>query len=143
LCVVDGELPTDFESVLATLAEPSPGAQLFLCQKKASKHGARAEPIAIPGLADRVAELDLIVREYGAEAMTAMEVAGEIKAEDKAWVVKNCIDSLVDIEKGTMRIVALRRYGSKSAAAKALGMSQVALGKWVRNRSPLPFKIGA
>ncbi|MBX3157750.1 MAG: FHA domain-containing protein [Deltaproteobacteria bacterium] len=143
VCVVDGKLPVDFNDVLVALAEPTTRVQLIVCQENPKKAGQAAEAVVIPSLADRGTEAELIVQEYGAEAMTAMELDGAMKTDDKAWVRKNCADSLADIEKGTMRIAALRRYRSKHGAANALGMSHVALSKWLQLRTTLPFRIGS
>jgi hypothetical protein len=142
LCVVDGKLPADFDDVLAALAEPSPNVQLFVCQKNAKKGGPAAELIVIPPLVDRSAELDHIVQEYGAEAMAALGLDGPMKTDDKAWVIRNCAESVAEIEKGALRVVALRKHRSKNGAANALGMTRVALGKWLHKRSPLSFRIG-
>lgn len=139
LCVVEDQLPDDYDEVLAALADPAMRVHLFTCKRKV-KRNERA--LVIPPIAQRSGDLDLIAYEYGLEAMAAMGLDGPLKIDDRAWVLANCADSLADIEKGAHRIAALRKHRGTSSAATTLGMSRVALGKWLTKRSPLPFRIG-
>lgn len=141
ICVVEGKLPADIDALLKSIADPATRVHLFVCEKNAKKTA--EELIQIPPLASRSEDLDLVVQEYGAEAMLALGMDGPMKPDDRAWVKQNCAESVAEIEKGAFRIVALRKHRSANGAANALGMSHVALGKWLRKRSALPFKIGA
>lgn len=141
LCIVDGKLPLDIDDVIAGIAEPAGRAHLFVCEKTARKKA--EEVVAIPSMSTRPAELEDVVQEYGAEAMAALGMPGPMKPDDRTWVARNCAESVAEIEKGAFRIVALRKHRSKNGAANTLGMTHVALGKWLGKRTPLPFKIGA
>jgi hypothetical protein len=54
--------------------------------------------------------------------------------KDRAWVLKRAVGSLGEIEKATLRLVALRASGTIEQAASRLGMSGVALRGWIRCR---------
>jgi hypothetical protein len=142
LCVVSNSLPSDIDEVRAALSRPSIRVQLMVCANKVKKADEMsAEPIVVPPLSSRCDEIDDIVREYGKDAMKELDASGVFQPVDHAWVVERCATSLSDIDKGTMRIVALRKHKSYNAAAEALGMTHVALTKWLHKRLPLPFKV--
>jgi hypothetical protein len=133
LCVWSHRTPSDFGEVRAALRDPSHRVQLIACAQRANEaEQFAAYVVDIPALTSRAGEIDRIVAEFGADA-TAMLGAAFTKA-DREWVREHSSASLTDIEKGTLRLVALREGGSVARAASLLGMSHVALAEWIGRR---------
>jgi len=88
-------------------------------------------PIWIPPLGSRVGEVGRVVDEYAADAIDALG-DGWFLDEDRAWILEHAAKSLSEIEKATLRFVALRQAGSITGAAARLGLSHVALGQWFK-----------
>jgi hypothetical protein len=98
-------------------------------------------PIVIPPLASRGAELDRIIEEYAEDAMTELETSrSTFLAIDHAWVREQESESLPDIEKATLRLVALRASRNVNQASSLLGMAPVSLGRWIGRRK-MPMQI--
>jgi hypothetical protein len=57
---------------------------------------------------------------------------------DLRWVVECAATSLPEIEKATLRVVALKMSASLSDAARLLGMAPVSLARWLGRRSQPP-----
>jgi hypothetical protein len=91
----------------------------------------------IPSLASRVGEISQIVEEYARDARTSLGTEKLLSTADRAWILEHSASTLPDIEKGTLRVVALRKAGSKTAAAELLGMSHPSLSRWLDSRPPL------
>jgi hypothetical protein len=53
---------------------------------------------------------------------------------DRLWTLGHAARSLLEIEKTTLRLVAIRTSGNLTQAAKRLGMSHVALRQWFGHR---------
>jgi hypothetical protein len=89
----------------------------------------------VPPLSARRDELGRIVDEFAQDAIGALDapIAG-FPDVDRAWVLKHDAATLPDIEKATLRLVAIRAAGSIEGAAERLGMSGTALRHWVRHR---------
>jgi hypothetical protein len=104
----------------------------------------RPAPVVVPLLASRVNELDRIIIEYAGGAIAELGAPhAAFTAHDRAWVRDHAAGSLVEIEKTTLRLVALRTAGNLSDAAARLGMAPVSLDKWLRRRrSPLMIQSG-
>jgi hypothetical protein len=100
------------------------------------------KPIAIPPLSDREAKLAPVVEEYIDDATTELRVARtSFPSEDRDWVFKHASASLPEIEKATLRLLALREAGGNmNRAAARLGMGRWSLSKWV-NRRQLPVHV--
>ena len=139
LCVRARRLPRDFHAVSLALRDPSSRVQLVLCTDDTSDaRTLLADPIVLPPLGHRRAELGRIVDEYAGDAVAelAAAAAGFTRA-DRDWVLEHSAATLPEIEKGTRRLVALRHAGSIAGAAARLGISHVALSQWIgRRRSP-------
>lgn len=136
LCVRARRLPRDFPAVSLALRDPASRVQLAVCVEDAADlRTLLADPIAIPPLSRRRAELDQIVEEYARDAigLLAAEATGFTRA-DRDWVIEHSASSLPEIEKGTRRLVAVRQAGSITQAAGRLGMSHVALSQWIGRR---------
>jgi hypothetical protein len=141
LCVRSRRLPQDFREVINALRAPRLQAQLVVCaeaQEDCELYGVM--PINIPPLTAREAELDRIVSEYANDAATyLLTMRSAFPNEDRAWVREHACTSLPEVEKATLRLVALRESRSLSAAAARLGMAPVSLSRWIgRRRLPMP-----
>jgi hypothetical protein len=136
-------LPHDFAELLAGLHEPDPRVRLIVCPSQ-NDHGeglAAPVPIYVPPLSERALELPRIVEEYAAEAIAALRPLrpeARFTAADLRWVVECAGTSLAEIEKATLRVVALHMSASLSDAARLLGMAPVSLARWLSRRSRPP-----
>jgi transcriptional regulator with GAF, ATPase, and Fis domain len=99
-----------------------------------------AAPIQVPPLASREAELDRIIAEYAEDAIAELGTRRTgFLAIDRAWVREHAASSLPEIEKATLRLVAIRESRNLSNAAARLGMAPVSLSRWIGRRSlPMP-----
>jgi hypothetical protein len=89
----------------------------------------------------RANEVPRIVDEYAADAIAELGAARTgFTDADRAWVCEHASTSLAEIEKATLRLVALRFSRNTSGAAARLGMAAVSLSRWVGRRR-LPPKI--
>jgi hypothetical protein len=92
-------------------------------------------PIRVPPLTTRTKELPRIVDEYAADAITELGAhAADFTADDKAWVLAHRALTLEEIEKATLRLVALRMSKTLPHAAERLGMAPVSLSRWIGRR---------
>ena len=141
LCVRSRRLPGDFSALVARLRD----ADDVLC---AICTAALADPrpplvlpapLVVPSLALRSAELDRIIAEYAGDAIDELAApASSFTAGDHAWVRDHAAASLADIEKATLRLVAIRTSRNLSGAAARLGMAVVSLSRWLDRRKPAP-----
>jgi hypothetical protein len=141
LCVWDSRLPHDFPAVLDRLREPEPGVRLVVCSpRRGGTHAMLAVTIEVPPLAGRAKELRRIVEEYALDALAELgEPRGSFTAADRDWVLAHEATSLADIEKATLRLIALRTSGNVNRAAARLGMAHVSLARWIGRRK-LPLR---
>jgi hypothetical protein len=142
LCVRTRSLPPDFSDVVKLLNEPNSQVQLIVCSEALKDCELyRVTPIVIPPLTGRGAELDQIINEYAEDAMTELATPRSgFLAVDLAWVRKHAVTSLPEIEKATLRLVALRASNDVNEAAARLRMAPVSLSRWIGRRS-MPMKI--
>jgi pSer/pThr/pTyr-binding forkhead associated (FHA) protein len=142
LCVRSQRLPRDFSAVIAALRDPACQVQLVVCaEEPADCEPYLAVPIVVPPLAGRADELDRVIAEYAEDAVAELGASrtgfGPI---DRDWVRTHSAASLPDIEKGTLRLVAIRESRNLSNAAARLGMAPVSLSRWIgRRRLPVPL----
>jgi hypothetical protein len=142
LCVRSHRLPGDFRSVLASLYDPDSKAQLVVCAHTIEEcEPFLSVPIKVPPLADRADELDRIITEYAAEAIAELgTLRTHFLPADLEWVRTHAASSLSDIEKATLRLVAIRESRNLSNAAARLGMAPVSLSRWIGRRK-LPMRV--
>jgi len=142
LCVRSRRLPSDFDEVVAALRDPGSRVQLVVCDDALSEAGPfLAAPIIVPALPDRAAELERIITEYAEDAMIQLgTMRGTFPDVDRAWVHEYSASSLPEIEKATLRLVAIRESRNLSNAAARLGMAPVSLSRWIGRRS-LPMQL--
>jgi hypothetical protein len=91
----------------------------------------------VPSLGAREAELPRIIDEYADEAITALHAPTAcFTSKDHAWVMERAAASLTEIEKATLRLVALKVATNLPQAAKLLGMAPISLLRWFHRRAP-------
>jgi hypothetical protein len=135
ICVWPKRLPRDFAELTAALRDPGARVQLIACGQRPVEHkDLVSAPIEIPSLSSRADELERIIDEYARDAGQALGVEAVFSKVDRDWVRSNSAASLPEIEKGTLRLVALRDAGNIARAAERLGMAHTSLGEWIGRR---------
>jgi len=142
LCLRRSRLPRDFSSLVSLLREPDAGVQLVIGADKRDVHHAfltAPAPIHVPLLKDRVDELPRIIDEYVIDAVAELgTLETSFTDADRRWVIEHAARSLLEIEKATLRLVALRASTSLGGAARRLGMAPISLSRWVNRRPRAP-----
>jgi FHA domain-containing protein len=143
LCVRSRRLPADFSQVVEALRDLTSRVQLIVCAESPREcERCRVTPVVIPSLASRADEIDRIIHEYAHDAMIELGAPrSAFQAADHDWVREHAASSLPDIEKATLRLVALRAMGNLSHAAERLGMAAVSLSRWIDRRA-MPMELG-
>jgi len=146
LCVRYGRLPPDFSSVVAMMRDLNASVQLIVCaDARFDTHPflVLPAPIRVPPLTTRTKELPRIVDEYAADAIAELGAReAHFTEDDKAWVLEHSALTLEEIEKATLRLVALRMSRSLPRAAERLGMAPVSLSRWIGRRKLPPIASG-
>lgn len=138
MVVLRKRLPIDYHLVIPALLTSSTRVQLIATGPRPRLPTTPGPTsIEVPLLSSRPAEVARIIDEYAHDAAVSLGVATPFPAIDHAWVLARSASSLVEIEKGTARLVALRATGSVARAAAALGLAHASLGEWIgRRRMP-------
>jgi len=110
LCVRNSRLPKDFDTVIAALRAPNPPVRLIVCARTTEEcEEYLAIPITIPPLSTRCDEVVQIIMEYAEDAVAALGASRTgFLPTDRDWVRMHSASSLSDIEKATLRLVAIR-----------------------------------
>jgi hypothetical protein len=142
LCVRSLRLPRDFRMAVTSLRDPPARVQLVVCARAFEDcEPYLAVPITVPPLASRPDEIDQIITEYAEDAIAELGTPRSgFPPADRAWVRMHAASFLPDIEKATLRLVAIRASRSLSSAAARLGMASVSLSHWIGRRK-LPMHI--
>jgi hypothetical protein len=94
-------------------------------------------PSVVRSIAERVSELPRVVDEYVSDAIVELEPSRSLALTegDRAWLIAHAAAmSLSEIEKASLRLVALRSSENLSQAAERLGMAAVSLARWAGRR---------
>lgn len=135
LCVRSRRLPPDFTALRVWGADTDVNVQLVVCLDEAVSSTMLPAPIDVPMLSTRVSDLPRIVDEYAKDAIAALGApATSFGPGDRRWVLAHATTSLAEIEKATLRRVALRSSRNLSRAAARLGMAPVSLSRWLTRR---------
>ncbi|HEY4178417.1 MAG TPA: FHA domain-containing protein [Kofleriaceae bacterium] len=128
--------PRNYLEMVAALRDPASRVQLVVCVHETTDGKEFDDsPVVIPRLSKRAPELAHVVDEYIRDAATALGVATDLDASDRAWIRKFSARSLSEIEQATLRLVALRHGGGWSAAALLLGgISHAGVARWFKRR---------
>lgn len=137
VCMRRQRTPRDFWSMAEMVKEHAP-VQLIVCgDSYEAPHPflLRPVPLQIPPLRARTSDLPRIVEEYALDAINELGADETMFTRaDRDWVLSHSASSLFAIETGTRRLVALRQGGTIYRAALRLGISHVALSRWLRRR---------
>ena len=138
LCLHQERTPGDLPALAALVRSSDAPVQIIViaeAQYHLHPFLLRPAPIRVPPLSARAREVRRIVDEYARDAMSALG-AGDtgLTDHDRAWILEHAAGTLSQIEKATLRLVALRLSSSVTEAAGRLGMSHVALGEWLARR---------
>lgn len=142
LCLRRRRLPPDSPVIVRQLRH-SVDVQYILCSGEDDLHpfGVVPSPILVPPLSHRAVEIPRIINEYARDAISTLRARpSDFTDADRAWVLHHSSGSLSEIEKGTLRMVALRMSTSMSDAAVRLGMAPVSLSRWVGRRRRPPAR---
>jgi len=141
LCVRARRLPHDFPALVAQLRAIDDVLFMVCAQRDYTMQLlGRPAPITVPPLARRAAEVDQVIAEYAAEAIAELGVPRTaFTAADHRWVREHAAGSLSEVEKATLRLVALRTSRNTSVAAARLGMALVSLTRWLGRRTLPPM----
>ncbi|HWO20997.1 MAG TPA: hypothetical protein VNO30_19655 [Kofleriaceae bacterium] len=138
LCVARAGLPRDFSSMVTIVRDPATSVQLIVCGEMGhadDPYLVKPVPIQVPPLTARVGELTRIVDEYAQDAIATLDAfERDFTDADRGWVVAHAASTWAELERVTMRIVALRNSGTIVEAAERLGMKPAALRGWIRKR---------
>jgi hypothetical protein len=139
--------PRDLPELLRLLDRPDGRVQFVVCTTHRERIGFSTIPIPIevPSLGIREAELRRIIQAYADEAIVTLHARVScFSKNDQEWVMKHVAMSLSEIEKATLRIVALAMTDNVYQAAKMLDMAPVSLSRWFGRRMPLaiPGRLG-
>jgi hypothetical protein len=92
--------------------------------------------IVIPPLDTRKTEIDRLISEYVREAAGRLYATRRVRLvpADREWLRTSACASLSELRTATLRLVAVREAGNVNAASALLGISHVALAKWLSSR---------
>jgi hypothetical protein len=141
LCVRERRLPCDFPALVVQLRTID-DVLFMVCMNRDYTIPllARPAPIIVPPLTARAAEIDRVIAEYAADAISELRAPrAAFTAADHAWVRQHAARSLAEVEKATLRLVTLRTSRNTSVAAARLGMALVSLTRWLGRRTLPPM----
>jgi hypothetical protein len=137
LCIRRRRPPHEFSSLVARL-RGSDDVQYICLEEDSLRWLVRPGPIEVPPIADRSEDLARIVDEYIFDAIVALAPPPRSRAlteRDRQWLIEDAgTTSISEVEKATLRLVAIRSSATLSQAAARLGMATVSLSRWVARR---------
>jgi hypothetical protein len=133
VCLMSRHLPSDLRDLMRGFRRPECQTQLVVCSERANEAEVfNVAPIVVPPLASRKDELDRLIEEYARDAAGPLELGPHwLSAPERTWI-RNHMHTLASIQKATSRLAAIRQAGSMTRGAARLGISHVALLKWLR-----------
>jgi hypothetical protein len=136
VCIDDQRRPKDLAEMLEELHRPGCTAQLMVLARNARKGDVYTPaPVVIPPLRARRDEMERLIMEYEAEAVRRLGLDTlELTPAQRSWIRERSSATLPDIQRATLRLIAIRRAGSIAGAAALLQMSRTALGGWLDRR---------
>jgi len=138
LCVRRRRLPNDFSAIVPRLRRVHDVQYIIVCSNLEDDRDpllVLPAPIQVPPLTSRGHELERIIDEYASDAITELHARDAcFTPVDRRWLLEHAT-SLAEIEKTTVRMVALRMSHNLSDAAERLGMAPVSLWRWIFRRN--------
>lgn len=127
--------PPDFATLRPWFADTDKNVQLMVCLDRPIPNTMLPASIDLPALSTRQSDLPRIIDEYAQDAIAALGApATSFGPGDHHWVLSRAARSLPEIEKATLRRVALRSSKNLSHAATRLAMAPVSLSRWMSGR---------
>jgi hypothetical protein len=141
LCLRSRRLPADFDLLCELVRDAAPLPTIFLCLHKGDRvRDLLCRPLEIPPLATRAAESHRLFQDALDEAATALATPRIRISRQARQDILADIASFAELEKTTLRIVALASTPNPSQAAARLGMTHVSLTRWLHRR-PLLVEV--
>lgn len=136
LCVWSGRFPDDFADVRDYLADRGVRVRLIVCARDSDPPpDDAATSIVVPPLSERANEIDRIIDEYAADAIAKLGAKPtSFTAQEHHWLRHRRPRSVAEVARATERLVAIREYGGITKAAARLGITHVALSRWLERR---------
>jgi hypothetical protein len=135
LCVRTTRFPAEFRSLMENFRKRENRARITVCVGRTNSWVLDNEMIKIPSLSIRDDEISMIIDEYLRDAAIALDVPDvHVRPRDIEWI-RRTSQSIPDIEKGTMRVTAIRASRTIKQASDMLGMSGVSLIRWLGRRA--------
>lgn len=139
VCVWADRLPPDFmRSIRLRLDAPMMSSRVVVCARSVDE--LRVLPgavIEVPSLATRSRDLGRLIDEYAMDAIAQLGARpASYTPADHAWLLACAPTSHAEIERATLRFVALREFGGVTAAAERLGITHAAVSRWLTRRGP-------
>jgi hypothetical protein len=144
LCIRRRRLPDHFTALVERLRR-SPEVQYICLEESSLQWLVRPGPIEIPSLLERRCDIPRIVDECMLDVVSELAWASPLTEQDRAWLIASASASTFsELEKSTVRVIALRSSDNLSQAAARLGMAAVSLSRWkARRRLPAPLSTTA
>jgi FHA domain len=137
LCLLHSKLKyRELTAIYAAVLPRDCLTHIVLCTSSNKAEKVSRPPIVIPPLDTRKTELDRLISEYVVEAAKRLYCTKQVRLspEDRGWLRTHACESLPEIQTATLRLVAVREAGNVSAGSALLGISHVALTKWLDRR---------
>ena len=145
VCIDDGRRPPDLVETLDAWRRPGCTARLMVLARNARKADVYTPvPVVIPPLRSRREEMERLIMEYEAEAVQRLGIeAVELTPVQRSWIRERASETLPDLQKAVLRLLAIRHAGSIAGAAALLRMSHMGLGRWLERRRFRPDVVAA
>lgn len=144
VCVRTERPPPDLDALLYRhAAAETSRVQLTIvgheCRARNDADIASNPAIHVPPVLERLDEIPMVVDHYARDAAEELLLPlSMFGSEDRAWVLRYAATSLAEIEKATLRLIALRGSRTLSDAASRLQIAPVSLTRWLGRRALPP-----
>jgi len=141
LCLRSNRMPSDIDRLCLSRRNDSPSVAVFVClHDDDAVRDLLCRPLDIPSLSAHAPEAERLVQESiddaaGALGAATVRIPGPLR---HAIIVR--VGSFAELEKTSLRLVALASARNVTHAAARLGMAPVSLTRWLgRRRWLLPI----
>ncbi len=135
MCVWSSRLPPDFDAWREVLRRRDVRARLVICYRDPETPPETWPGVVhVPALSERSDEIDAIMDAYAADAMSALgrrDVQPGISAHEREWLRRRRPRTTAELARAVERLVAIRELGTIERAAEWVGISRVALSRWL------------
>ena len=141
LCLLNSlndQLPRgELIAMLVSLLQGEHQARIVVCARAVEDVGFQAPSLVIPSPSTRKTELDRVIAEYAADAAKRLSCTERVRlsAAERAWIRASAGESISELKKTTLRLVAIRAAGNVYAASQLLSISHQGLAKWLERRA--------